>query len=196
MLSFYSFLIGISNEAEKLQKADSLSEFTGIHFSRLDSTDRLNIEYLFISSRIWPDPKTKLITLPGAFTRRDIVQQAIDNINASDGHVHVLRGRRLSGKTYALVDLLMEFQSRNTYYFPSSKSISKVYALLRTLNSGSISALPPTPRTNPTMTTLRPRSTRSRRRYSDNTATTTHSDITKRSSHIISLRQSSSPSLL
>ena len=124
MLSFYSFLIGISNEAEKLQKADSLSEFTGIHFSRLDSTDRLNIEYLFISSRIWPDPKTKLITLPGAFTRRDIVQQAIDNINASDGHVHVLRGRRLSGKTYALVDLLMEFQSRNTYYFPSSKSIS------------------------------------------------------------------------
>ena len=124
MLSFYSFLTGMSNEAEKLQKTDSLSEFTGFHFSRLDATDRLNIEYLFLSSRIWPDPQTKLVTLPGAFTRRDIVRQTIDDINASNGHVHVLRGRRISGKTYALVDLLMEFQSRNTYYFSSSKSIS------------------------------------------------------------------------
>ena len=124
MLSFYSFLVELSNKAEELQKTDSLGEFTGFHFSRLDPTDRLNIEYLFLSSRIWPDPKTKLVTLPGAFTRRDVVQRTIDDIIASNGHVHILRGRRLSGKTYALVDLLLEFQARNTYYFPSSKSIS------------------------------------------------------------------------
>lgn len=123
MPAFYSFLVKISYEAGLLQKTDSLSEFTGFQFFRQEPVNReSNIDYLFFSSRIWP--KTNQIDLPSFFTRRDVVQQIVDAINACEGYFHILRGGRFSGKTYALVDLLKEFQSRNTYYFASNKQIS------------------------------------------------------------------------
>ncbi len=124
MRRFYSFLVKISDEAGKLQKTDSLTEFTGFQFLRQEPTNRDNIEYLFFSSRIWPQQGTKQIVLPSFFIRRDVTQKVVNAINAADGHFHIIRGGRLSGKTYALVDLLKEFRTRNTYYFPSSKQIS------------------------------------------------------------------------
>lgn len=87
-----------------------------------EPTSRDNIEYLFLSSRIWPNANR--IVLPSFFIRRDTTQEIVKAINTSDGNFHILRGGRLSGKTYALVDLLREFQSRNTYYFPSNAQIS------------------------------------------------------------------------
>ena len=124
MLAFYSFLVEISNEAGKLQKADSLSEFTDFQFLWQEPTNRENVEYLFYSSRIRPKAETNQFVLPSFFIRRDVAQQMIDAINTSNGHLHILRGSRLSGKTYVLVDLLKEFQSKKTYYFPSNKQIS------------------------------------------------------------------------
>lgn len=121
---FYSFLTDISNDAGQLQSSDSLSEFTAHRFLRQDPTSRENIEYLFLSSLIWPKNGTNEITLPSFFIRRDETQKIIDSINAGDGNFHILRGRRLSGKTYALIDLLKEFRARNTYYFPSKKQLS------------------------------------------------------------------------
>ena len=124
MPAFYSFLSKVSTEAVKLQNTDNLKQFTGFQFLRQEATSRDNIEYLFLSSRIWPDAKSNHIVLPSFFIRRDTTQEIVNAINAADGNFHILRGGRLSGKTYALVDLLKEFQSRNTYYFPSNKQIS------------------------------------------------------------------------
>ncbi len=124
MQRFYSFLVKISDEVGKLQETDSLTEFTGFQFLQQESTDRDNIEYLFFSSRIRPQAVTKQIVLPSFFIRRDVTQQIVNAVNAADGHFHILRGGRLSGKTYALVDLLKEFRTRNTYYFPSDRQIS------------------------------------------------------------------------
>lgn len=124
MRDFYSFLGEISTEAGKLQKTDDLSDFTGFQFLRQESSNRDNIEYLFLSSRVWPQKGTNQIILPSFFIRRDITAQMVKAINSADGNFHVLRGGRLSGKTYALLDLLKEFRTRNTYYFPSGKLIS------------------------------------------------------------------------
>lgn len=124
MQDFYAFLARISKETERLQETDSLRDFIGFQFSRLEATERRNIDYVFFSSHIWPQKETKEIVLPCFFTRRDTTQQVVDAINAADGNFHVLRGYRLSGKTYALVDLLKEFQSRDTYYFASNRQIS------------------------------------------------------------------------
>lgn len=123
-LAFYSFLNKISSEAGKLQKTDDLSKFTGFQFLQQDSSSRDNIEYLFLSSRIWPQEGTNQIILPSFFIRREVTQKMVKAINAADGHFHILRGGRLSGKTYALIDLLKEFRTRNTYYFPSNRQIS------------------------------------------------------------------------
>lgn len=124
MEEFYSFLAGISDEMGRLQETDSLRDFMGFQFLRREATDRVNIDYVFFSSHIWPKKETKEIVLPSFFMRRDTTQQVVDAINAVDGNFHVLRGCRLSGKTYALVDLLKEFQSRDTYYFASNRQIS------------------------------------------------------------------------
>ena len=124
MLAFYSFLATISEEGGKLQKTDSLGEFTGFQFLQRESTDRENLEYLFYSSRIRPKDETNKFILPSFFVRRDITKQIIENVNSANGYFHIIRGGRLSGKSYVLVYLLKEFQSRNTYYFPSNKQIS------------------------------------------------------------------------
>lgn len=124
LLNFYSFLSTISDEAGQLQKTDSLSEFTGFQFLHQKPTNRENIDYLFYSSHIRPKAGENQFVLPSFFIRRNVAQQMIDAINSSDGCFHILRGGRLSGKTYVLVDLLKEFRSRNIYYFPSNKRIS------------------------------------------------------------------------
>ena len=124
MLSFYSFITKTSDEAGQLQKTDNLSEFTGFQFLQLESTSRENIEYLFFTSHIWPKQKSKQIVLPGFFIHRDETQHMVNSIKNSAGHFHVLRGGRLSGKTYALIDLLQVFNTRKTYYFSSNRQIA------------------------------------------------------------------------
>lgn len=136
MLSFYSFIAKASDEAGQLQKTDNLSEFTGFRFLQRESTSRENIEYLFFSSHIWPKRESKQIVLPGFFIHRDETQQIVNAIKNSDGHFHVLRGGRLSGKTYALIDLLQVFNARKTYYFSSNRQISdQCFEHLLSLNS-------------------------------------------------------------
>ena len=102
MLAFYSFLATISEEGGKLQKTDSLGEFTGFQFLQRESTDRENLEYLFYSSRIRPKDETNKFILPSFFVRRDITKQIIENVNSANGYFHIIRGGRLSGKSYVL----------------------------------------------------------------------------------------------
>lgn len=124
MPAFYSLLFEASKAASVLQKEDVLSDFLGFAFSKLDFHNKKNIEYLFYSSYILPNMESKEIVLPSYFTRREVAQEIIERINAGLGALHVLRGGRLSGKTYVLIDLLQEFQSKNIFFFSSGKQIS------------------------------------------------------------------------
>ena len=124
MPAFYSLLFEASKAASVLQKEDVLSDFLGFAFSKLDFHNKKNIEYLFYSSYVLPNMESKEIVLPSYFTRREVAQEIIERINAGLGALHVLRGGRLSGKTYVLIDLLQEFQSKNIFFFSSGKQIS------------------------------------------------------------------------
>ena len=123
MNSFYEFISKASEESKKLMSVDKLSQFMGYKFVQLDYNEP-EIDYLFYSNKILPD-EYKVITLPSFFTRRRVSQEIIDNVNKNEYNLHVLRGGRLSGRTYVLIDILREFQSKNIYFFPSGTNIPK-----------------------------------------------------------------------
>lgn len=125
MAEFYSFVRRASDSAAAINENDSLAPFTGFSFSQRDAHNRkANIKYLFYSSEIYAQIDANQIVLTSFFTRREAGLEIITDINENHGNLHILRGSRISGRTYILIDLLREFQSRNVYYFRSGKEIT------------------------------------------------------------------------
>lgn len=122
MSDFYEFIMRASEESKKIMATDKLSQFMSYKFVQLDYNEQ-EIDYLFYSNLILPND-SKIITLPSFFTRRKVGQEIIDNINKNEYNLHVLRGGRISGRTYVMIDILKEFQARNIYYFPSGTNIN------------------------------------------------------------------------
>ncbi|MCI2105385.1 MAG: SIR2 family protein [Intestinimonas sp.] len=125
MAEFYSFVRSVSDAAATLKESDSLSPFMGFSFATLAPHDReANIKYLFYSGEIQPKADTKQIILPSFFIRRCTGANIIADIDMNRGSLHILRGSRINGKTYILIDILRQFQSRSIYYFRSGTEIS------------------------------------------------------------------------
>jgi len=125
MAEFYSFVRYVSDAAAALKESDSLSPYMGFSFAMRDPHDReANIKYLFYSREIHPKPDTKQIMLPSFFIRRRVGADIISDIDAGRGNLHILRGSYINGKTYILIDILRQFQSRSIYYFHSGTEIS------------------------------------------------------------------------
>lgn len=125
MPEFYYFIREASDTAAAIKKSDSLTPFMGFSFATRVPHDReANIKYLFYSGEIQPNTNTNQIMLPSFFTRRYVGEDIISDISQGRGNLHVLRGSSISGKTYILIDILQQFQSRNIYYFRSGKEIS------------------------------------------------------------------------
>lgn len=125
MLSFYSFIRDISNRAAQFNASDNLSKMMGFTFSQYDSHNRnKNIEYLFFSQNILPNSEENLIQLPSFFVHRHITDEIIEDITANHGYLHILRGSRMSGKTYAMIDILHQLQSKKIYFFHSNITLA------------------------------------------------------------------------
>lgn len=128
MPSFYSFVRRASDAIEAISESDDLAEFQDFHFATLDRSAREdNIEYLFYSNKIQPNNLDKQILLPSFFVRRRISQEIVANISSQKNNFHVLRGGRLSGKTYVLIDILRLLQAKTTYYFRSGREITSSF---------------------------------------------------------------------
>ena len=121
ILTFYSFIRDISDRATKFNAADDLSPMAGFTFTQYDPYDRdRNIQYLFFSKNILPNSKDKLIRLPSFFVHRHITDEIIEDITTNHGYLHILRGSRMSGKTYTMIDILHQLQSKKVYFFHSN----------------------------------------------------------------------------
>jgi hypothetical protein len=118
---FYEFVTNISINADALNIQDPLSTYTNISFSALDDNSLKNKEYLFYTKLVYPQENS--ITLPAFFIRRTKLKEISDSINRNEAYINVLRGSNLSGKTYALIDIVKEFHSRDIYYFATGTII-------------------------------------------------------------------------
>ncbi|WP_176716187.1 SIR2 family protein [Desulfosporosinus sp. BG] len=125
MDDFYNFIYQSSDDVKKLRENDNLDQFANIRFQNIEISNEENIQFLFLKDKVSINPKTKTITLPGFFIRRNITQKIIDAIRSTEKSIYILGGSTLSGKTYVLLDIIKEFHSKNVYYFPSGITLSK-----------------------------------------------------------------------
>lgn len=124
MDDFYNFIHEASDDASKVRDNDELAQFTNIRFQNIEVNNEDNIKYLFLKDMVDINSETKTITLPGFFIRRNIAQEIIDDIRVTKKAIYILCGNTLSGKTYVLLDVVKEYQSKNVYYFPSGITLS------------------------------------------------------------------------
>lgn len=61
--------------------------------------------------------------LPKYYINRNIVQYVIDDYGSHN--IHIVYGKRVSGKTYVLAGVLQKTINRDVYYFPSNDCINK-----------------------------------------------------------------------
>ncbi|MDR3668829.1 MAG: SIR2 family protein [Ignavibacteriaceae bacterium] len=125
MDDFYNFIHQASDDATKVRESDNLDQFANIRFQNIEISNEENIKYLFLKDKVAINPNTKTITLPGFFIRRNTTQEIIDAMRSTEKAIFILGGGTLSGKTYALLDIVKEFQSKNVYYFPSGITLSE-----------------------------------------------------------------------
>ncbi len=124
MDDFYNFIHQASDDATKIRENDDMDKFANIRFQTLESNNEENIKYLFLKDTVAINFETKTIKLPGFFIRRYITKEIIDNIKFTKKTISILCGNTLSGKTYVLLDIVKEFQTKNIYYFPSGIKFS------------------------------------------------------------------------
>lgn len=63
--------------------------------------------------------------LPSFFVSRDVSNRVVNNIKSSDGTLHIIRGGYLSGKTFALLDVVRALSNRSVYFFNSGSIITE-----------------------------------------------------------------------
>ena len=116
ILTFYSFIRDISDRATKFNAADDLSPMAGFTFTQYDPYDRdRNIQYLFFPKTFYRTPKiTHSASL--LFVHRHITDEIIEDITTNHGYLHILRGSRMSGKTYTMIDILHQLQSKKSIF--------------------------------------------------------------------------------
>ncbi|RJQ26647.1 hypothetical protein C4577_03140 [Candidatus Parcubacteria bacterium] len=121
--SFCNAVYECYGEAQKIMENDELDQYNGIRFQQLDKSNYDSIRYLFYADAVRIEPKTKTITLPSFFIKRNITRELIRDFDKNGYTVQILYGNRFSGKTYCLFDIMQELFSYNTYYFPSDVAL-------------------------------------------------------------------------
>lgn len=122
----YCRLVGICREAHRVTDEDSLSRFGDYLFCKLSSvSENDNINFLFNNHRLMSvrEDGRKVITLPSFVVERDVVDLGLKRLD-SGVSVVVLYGRRFSGKTYALLQMLehLQKQRKRAFFFNSELS--------------------------------------------------------------------------
>ena len=117
-MKFYSEVYELYNETDFL--VQELNCFNNPQIIIKPKGHNQNFDYLCYTFNANIDNNT--IELPHFFISRTIIEIYIDNLNKYP--FTILEGNRVSGKTYALLDIIHKIRDRSIYFFPSSSSIS------------------------------------------------------------------------
>lgn len=115
---FYDAIYKIENKLREIPN-DALSGHLNIHSSFTQSND---IDYVLYGKSIFNKRDNKIV-LPNYYINRDVVQRVIDDY--SFHNIHIIYGKRVSGKTYVLAGILQKTINRDVYYFFSNAYINK-----------------------------------------------------------------------
>lgn len=110
---FYKMVREIYDRCEQIEKEDELERYKGIHIKQLPKEDGRNLQYFFTNNSV--AVKNGQIFLPGFFVERRIVNKIYEELD-DEQSVYIITGARLSGKTYALLQLLRKLPPERTYY--------------------------------------------------------------------------------
>ena len=115
---FYDAIYKIEKELREVQK-DALKEHLNLPISFTQSND---IDYVLYGKSIFSKGENRIV-LPNHYINRYIVQCIVNDY--SSHNIHIVYGKRVSGKTYVLAGVLQKTVNRDVYYFMSNDYINK-----------------------------------------------------------------------
>ncbi|MDV0447050.1 hypothetical protein MsAg5_09220 [Methanosarcinaceae archaeon Ag5] len=80
-----------------------------------------NMEYLLNSNNLVRVPYDKTIYKPHFFISRDAIKSILNKLKRNP--IHIVYGRRISGKTFCLIDICESIKDKNLFFFPSNIEI-------------------------------------------------------------------------
>lgn len=121
--SMYISLIDAWENSKLITKDDALG-FREISVINIKSSQNdENYSYFFWGKGLL-DPKSSVMYYPYYFILRDVAIKIINNL--ADNKIHLVRGRRISGKSYLLSGIYREIHDRKVYYFDGRSKLSNM----------------------------------------------------------------------
>ena len=130
---FYEGMVSIIKSISRI-KDNELNIFKNIQVVELNAKDKSNKEYLLYNKNPY-NKQNNLITLPYFFISRKISEEVVNNLNKYP--IQFVYGKRVSGKTYFLLDIYRKFADRDKFYFDSRMYLNKdnINSLLKLKNT-------------------------------------------------------------
>ena len=119
--NFYESL-SLLDEELKYKSEDELVQFKNIPIEVLDFISENNKDYILNGKNPFDKKKGKIV-LPYYFIKREIGNKILEQIDYYP--LQIVYGKRISGKTYLLLDILRGIADRDRYYFNSRERIGK-----------------------------------------------------------------------
>ena len=119
--NFYESL-SLLDEELKYKSEDELVQFKNIPIEVLDFISENNKDYILNGKNPFDKKKGKIVLLY-YFIKREIGNKILEQIDYYP--LQIVYGKRISGKTYLLLDILRGIADRDRYYFNSRERIGK-----------------------------------------------------------------------
>lgn len=117
----YDFIFKVWENSLTIKKSEIIgySQFTTFELKR-ESVD-INQEF-FLSGKSLLDDKTNCIKYPYYFISRNLSNVVLNNLCKNT--IHIIKGARISGKSYFLADLYKTIRDRQVFYFDGRSRLS------------------------------------------------------------------------
>lgn len=103
-------------------KSDELERFKNIPYNILNNRNDCNKDYILFGKNPY-DKKSNKISLPNYFIARDITEKILKE--KAEHPIQIIYGKRISGKSYVLLDIRSKIADRDVYYFDSREGINQ-----------------------------------------------------------------------
>lgn len=117
---FYDEFLSIRDDLNSIVD-DELSRFKNIPITQLGKGDASNEQYILYGKHLY-DQKTNRINVPYFFTKRNLSGKILKELDQYP--IQFVYGKRVSGKSYLLIDLIQRIKDRDRYYFDSRLRIN------------------------------------------------------------------------
>ena len=118
---FYETMISIKTDIEKATIKNEIESFKNIPVTILSNQNETNKDYILYEKMPFNKKEGK-IYLPYFFISRQITDDILQDMK--DIPLQIIYGKRVSGKSYILLDLVRRLKDRDVYYFDSRSKMN------------------------------------------------------------------------